>query len=465
MEGVLFTMEERSKGQNPKWYKLTESKNSMTWIAMVFIVFVATMCTSMENNWFNTYVYDSITPNPEPVAWMVSASAVTAALSAMIFGALSDRHRGRWGRRKPFILIGFVVAGIFTIVFAFADQIEAVKAAVPFVVVIDAFMMIGFGAAYDGTFGGYITDITNVNNRGRVQSIIQIITGLGGVVTSAIAGFTVDNFGYSVFFIAIGVLMIVAGILGGITLQEKPMPEKQSEGKRKSLLSELLGNFSIKSIKENKDLFLLLLAVTLWGSGWYAVVMYMLIYQMHYLGFSATEAGLASAISSVIGLFLAMPIGALSDKWGRKKITVISLILMIASAFGYSFIKPGIGFVGFIISQVILMLPLSGFGVCGNAWAKDLFPKGKTAQFAGISLIFIVTLPMIIGTNLGSYVIKTFGSPIIIEGESGFAPTPHLYYLAAIATILCIIPILFIKEKRVGMEETIEQIEEPQEND
>ena len=459
-------MESMDKGQKYKWYKLTESKNALTWIAMIFIVIVATMCTSMENNWFNTYVYDSITPNPEPVAWMVSASAITAALSAMIFGAASDRYRGKWGRRKPFILFGFVVAGLFTIVFAFADHIESVKYAVPFIVVADALMMVGFGAAYDGTFGGYVTDITNVNNRGRVQSIIQIITSLGGVVTSAIAGFTVDNLGYKFFFIAIGVLMIVAGILGGIFLQDKPLPVEASSDKKKkkSLISELLSNFSIKSIKENKDLFLLLLAVTIWGCGWYAVVMYMLIYQMHYLGFSATEAGLASAISSIIGLFLAMPIGALSDKVGRKKITVISLILMIASALGFSFIKPGISFVGFVIFQVILMLPLSGFGVCGNAWAKDLFPKGKTAQFAGISLIFIVTLPMIIGTSLGSLVIKTFGTPIIIDGEAGFAPTPHLYYLAVVATVLCIIPVLFIKEKRNWTQGIPEQVEEMQEN-
>ncbi len=457
-------MENKSKGQVGKWYKLTESKNSLTWIAMIFIVIVATMCTSMENNWFNTYVYDSITPNPEPVAWMVSASAITAALSAMIFGAASDRHRGRWGRRKPFILFGFVVAGLFTILFAFADKFEAVKVAVPFVVIADALMMVGFGAAYDGTFGGYVADITNVNNRGRVQSIIQIITGIGGVVTSAIAGFTVDNLGYSFFFIAIGVLMIVAGIIGGLILQEKPMLEAPSEGKKNSLLAELLSNFSIKSIKENKDLFLLMLGVTLWGCGWYAVIMYMLIYQMHYLGFTATQAGLASAISSVVGLFLAIPIGAISDKWGRKKITVISLILMTASALGFSFIKPGISFAGFIVFQVILMLPLSGFGVCGNAWAKDLFPKGRTAQFAGISLIFIVTLPMIIGTNLGSFVIKAFGTPIIIDGVAGFVPTPHLYYLAVVATILCIIPILFIKEKRAGMNEVQGQVEETQEN-
>ena len=445
-----------SQGEGKKWFQLMESKNTMTWIAMIFIVIVATMVSSMENSWYNTYVYDNVTPNPQPVAWMVSISAITAALSAIVFGAASDRHRGRWGRRRPFILFGFLLAGALTIVFAFTDRIESIKLAIPLIVIIDSVMMIGFGAAYDGSFGGYVTDITNKNNRGRVQSIISIVTGVGGILTSVIAGITIDNLGYSFFFTCMGVLMIVAGVIGGLILQDKPVPEQPEDANRKSLIAEILGNFSLESIKKNKDLFLLLLAVTIWGSGWYAVVIYQLIYVMQYLGFSATDAGLASAITAVVGLFFALPIGALSDRFGRKKISVISLIIMIGGAIIYSLLKPGSSFIELVIFQMILMLPLTGFGVCGNAWAKDLYPKNKTAQFSGLALIFIVTIPMIIGSSLGSFVIQKFGTPVVVGGEAGTIPSPALFYLAAAATVLCIIPILFISEKHKANEEVTE---------
>ena len=448
----------KKEGNKSKWYKLTDSKNTLTWIAMVFIAFVATMGSSMENNWFNTYVYNSITPNPQPVAWMVSISAITAASAAVVFGAASDRCRGRWGRRKPFILIGLAVAGFLTILFSFADRIESSEIAIPYIVIVDSVMMIGFGAAYDGAFGGYITDITNVDNRGRVQGIIQIVTGISGIVTSVIAGITIDNIGYSFFFICMGVLMILAGVTGGLLLQDKPMPKNPvDEPNKKSLIAEILENFSWSSINKNKNLFLLLLAVTIWGSGWYAVIIYMLIYLMQYLGFTTTQAGIAGVVPTIVGLLFAIPIGALSDKVGRKKISIALLVLMVGGALLFSTVKPGVSMLELIIFNTIMMLPLGGFGVCGNAWAKDLFPEGKTAQFAGLSLLFIVTIPMIIGSSLGSYVITTFGTPVVVNGEAGFAPTPALFYLAAAATVLCIIPVLFIKEDREKTKEITAQ--------
>jgi len=86
--------------EHKKWYHLTDSKNTTTWIAMVLIALVATMGSTMENTWYNTYVYNNVTPNTQAVAWMVSVSAVTAALGAIVFGAVSDRSHSRWGRRN-----------------------------------------------------------------------------------------------------------------------------------------------------------------------------------------------------------------------------------------------------------------------------------------------------------------------------------------------------------------------------
>ncbi len=139
--------------EQKKWYHLTDSKNTTTWIAMVLIALVATMGSTMENTWYNTYVYNNVTPNTQAVAWMVSVSAVTAALGAIVFGAVSDRSHSRWGRRKPFILFGLLTAGVLTIVFSFADKIQSTAIAVPYIVVVDSLMMFGFGAAYEAHSG------------------------------------------------------------------------------------------------------------------------------------------------------------------------------------------------------------------------------------------------------------------------------------------------------------------------
>lgn len=62
-----------------------------TWMVMLALSLVGQIAWAVENSWFNTFVYDTITPDPRPVAWMVAASAVTATLTTIFMGTLSDR--------------------------------------------------------------------------------------------------------------------------------------------------------------------------------------------------------------------------------------------------------------------------------------------------------------------------------------------------------------------------------------
>ena len=79
--------------------KPKNSITSRTWIIMAALAFTGQIAWAVENSWFNTFVFDTITPDPRPVAWMVAASAITATLTTLLMGTLSDRTRSRWGRR------------------------------------------------------------------------------------------------------------------------------------------------------------------------------------------------------------------------------------------------------------------------------------------------------------------------------------------------------------------------------
>ena len=85
-----------------------------TWIVMAALAVTGQIAWAVENSWFNTFVYDTITPDPRPVAWMVAASAITATLTTLLMGTLSDRTRSRLGRRRPFILFGYILWGLST---------------------------------------------------------------------------------------------------------------------------------------------------------------------------------------------------------------------------------------------------------------------------------------------------------------------------------------------------------------
>ena len=95
----------------------TKSITPRTWFVMASLALTGQIAWAVENSWFNTFVFDTITPDPRPVAWMVAASAITATLTTLLMGTLSDRTRSRWGKRRPYILTGYCLWGLATILF------------------------------------------------------------------------------------------------------------------------------------------------------------------------------------------------------------------------------------------------------------------------------------------------------------------------------------------------------------
>ena len=431
-----------------KWYTLSKSKNGLTWIGLIVIYLVAAMGSGIENSWFNTFVYQEVTPNPNAVSAMVSVSAITAALSAIIGGAASDRHHGKWGRRRPFLAIGFFICGFFTLLFPFSSLITNSGLAIAAVVIADGLMMVGFGVAYDGVLNGYVADTTNVGNRGRVQSVLQIVGSVGGLLTSVVGGILIDTVGYTAFFLLIGGALILNGVLSLFLLQEQPIPETEIEKERAPIFKEIIANFKWENIVANKNLFLLLLTVTVWGCGMYCAQPYILTFVLEYLQVSATQIGLLQLIPSVIGMFVGILFGILSDKWGRKKTTTLLIFLLAGGSYLFSTLEPGVSLIKLAIILIIYMAPLGGWYISYKSWSRDLFPKDKRAQFSGITLFFVVTIPMVIGSQIGALVVTKYGIPVVVNGEAGFTPTPIIFIVAAAISLLAIIPMMFIKQNK-----------------
>lgn len=63
------------------------------WFVLAILAVTGQIAWAVENAWFNTFVFDMLTPDPRPVAWMVAASAITATLTTLLMGTLSDHTR------------------------------------------------------------------------------------------------------------------------------------------------------------------------------------------------------------------------------------------------------------------------------------------------------------------------------------------------------------------------------------
>ena len=141
--------------------------NKRTWTALILLGFAGQLAWAVENQYLNTFMYDKITPDPRPIYWMVAASAITATLTSILMGALSDRARTpclalsrrqdevdktrRWGRRHPFILLGYAAWAGFTAAFPTAAFFHPIALAVALAITFDCVVTFCGSSAIDAS--------------------------------------------------------------------------------------------------------------------------------------------------------------------------------------------------------------------------------------------------------------------------------------------------------------------------
>ena len=69
------------------------------WLTLILIGLVGQFAWTIENMYFNVFLYNTISTDPGYISAMVGWSATAATLTTLLMGALSDRV----GKRKLFI--------------------------------------------------------------------------------------------------------------------------------------------------------------------------------------------------------------------------------------------------------------------------------------------------------------------------------------------------------------------------
>ena len=158
----------------------TTKLSARKWITLILIGLFGQFAWTIENMYFNVFLYNTISTDPWYIAEMVGWSAAAATLTTLLMGALSDKL----GRRKPFIAAGYVLWGLSTAVFGYITPenaarlfpgTNAVASAAMLVVIMDCVMTFFGSTANDAAFNAYVTDITDNSNSGSAESVLTIL--------------------------------------------------------------------------------------------------------------------------------------------------------------------------------------------------------------------------------------------------------------------------------------------------
>jgi len=418
--------------------------SSRTWIVMLALALVGQIAWAVENSWFNTFVFDQITPDPRPVAWMVAASAVTATLTTIIMGTLSDRTRTRWGRRRPYILIGYILWGVSTIVFPMVDYIRVTSVAVVMVVLADSLMTFFGSTANDAAFSAWTVDVATPETRGRVEGVLNLSVFLAQIVALVAAGILIETLGYFIFFYALGGIVILVGLVGGLLLKDPPLPEETAQ-ERPPFWKEISQLFSLQTLRENRMLFILLLFIMITSIGMQVSFPYMIVYLENYVGVSKGEFSIIGGAVMLGSAILAIPFGLLADRWRKRPMIAIATVM---SSLGGALLSLVRGLPLLALTGLVWQAFSVAGGIASVAWLKDLLPSQSRGKFLGIRMIFWIAIPMVVGPAIGSTLIQNFGIPTVTNGEAGFIPVPIIFQVGSLISLLGLVPLALLKERK-----------------
>lgn len=412
------------------------------WAALLLIGLFGQFAWTIENMYFNVFLYNTISTDPRYISAMVGASAVVATLTTLLMGALSDRL----GKRRAFIALGYILWGFSTAAFGFITPENAARlfpaanaaaAAAVMVVVMDCVMTFFGSTANDGAFNAYVTDITNSENRGRAESVLAILPLISMLIIFGLFDGLTQQGRWKDFFAIFGAAVTAVGVLALFLVKD----EATLKPRRDSYFRNLLYGLRPSVVKENPQLYLSFAAFCLFSIAVQVFFPYLIIYIQNYLGINdyAIVLGvvliLASAVSVVSGRFI--------DRVGKIRFTYPAAAIMLLGLAAMYFVRSQLGV---MVAGTVMMSGYMMMSAALGANIRDWTPADKVGHFQGIRMIFAVMLPMVIGPAIGAAVIRGGQSTYVELGQVKTVPTPGIYLAAAAVLLLVAIPLAALRK-------------------
>ncbi|WP_223693582.1 MFS transporter [Leifsonia poae] len=352
---------------------------------------------------------------------VAGVGTLVAVLANPFFGRLSDRTRSRFGRRRPWIVVGLAGTAVGAAIIGMSTTVG--------LLIVGWVVMQAFINACIAATLAVVADFVPESQQG----VVGALSGTASAASTVIGIFFIQAFPTSILA-QIG-LPVVAAIVFGLALVALLKGDKPATGPRSPFsIKQFLGSFYVNPRKA-PDFAWFLLAFFLVNLGYGVVSTYSVYYLQDQIGVSDADLPgvlfVTLLLGGVVSLVVAPLAGWISDKTGRRKpLFILSAVLMAA---GIGVIVVAHDPVTFIVGQTLTAGVAAGiiFGIY-IAFAVATLPNSATvARDLGIVNIAF-TLP---------FSIVPFAAPVLLSIGGG-TNYVLLYAVGGVLSLACI-PILF----------------------
>jgi MHS family proline/betaine transporter-like MFS transporter len=384
-----------------------------------------------------TYIAEKFFPSGDETAALLNTFAIFAAaffmrpLGGFFFGPLGDRI----GRQKVLALVILLMSGS-TFAIGLVPSYATIGVFAPLLLL---FLRCLQGFSAGGEYGSgacFLAEYASDKHRGFVVSFLVwsvvvgfllgslTVTGLETVLSEG----AMDSYGWRIPFLIAGVLGAV-GLYIRLRLGDTPEFEAlRDEGEVASSPLKEAVTTSWRPILQIAGL------VVIHNVGFYIVFTFLPSYFTKTLGFTKTDAFVSITVASLVALILIPPLGALSDRIGRKPLLIAGSLAFAVFAYPL-FLMLNAGSLAVAIAAHAGLAAIESVFVCASlAAGAELF--ATRVRSSGYSIGYNVSVALFGGT--APYV----ATWLVARTGNDLAPA----YYVIVAALVTLITVLTMRE-------------------
>ena len=384
-----------------------------------------------------TYIAEKFFPSGDETAALLNTFAIFAAaffmrpLGGFFFGPLGDRV----GRQKVLALVILLMSGS-TFAIGLVPSYDTIGVFAPLLLL---FLRCLQGFSAGGEYGSgacFLAEYASDKHRGFVVSFLVwsvvvgfllgslTVTGLETVLSEG----AMDSYGWRIPFLIAGVLGAV-GLYIRLRLGDTPEFEAlRDEGEVASSPLKEAVTTSWRPILQIAGL------VVIHNVGFYIVFTFLPSYFTKTLGFTKTDAFVSITVASLVALILIPPLGALTDRIGRKPLLIVGSLAFAVFAYPL-FLMLNAGSLAVAIAAHAGLAAIESVFVCASlAAGAELF--ATRVRSSGYSIGYNVSVALFGGT--APYV----ATWLVARTGNDLAPA----YYVIVAALVTLITVLTMRE-------------------